>query len=188
MEGQEKKFPSYMGEFFAANPTKFEERKNHVKPKIYLGLAVLCGVIVIFPGFIPVAGWLVRTAGVIGAVVCLFTSWMSGSSTYNLQSGGEIKDIGVKKFKRDETDMERIIKAFAAKDFEYLAGLPGGRSEPVQLHIHEDRAGRELYCHLTTYLSSHEIVGLADVITLSGNDYEDNVDLLKQMLKEEEDN
>ena len=31
MESQEKKFPSYMGEFFAANPTKFEERKNHVK-------------------------------------------------------------------------------------------------------------------------------------------------------------
>ena len=188
MENQEKKYPSYMSEFFAANPTKFEERKNHVKPKIYLGLAILCVVIVIFPGFIPMAGWLVRTIGVIGAIVCLFASWLNGTSTYNLQSGAEIKDIGVKKFKRDETDMGRIIKAFEAKDFEYLAGLPGGRSEPVQLKIHEDREARELYCLLTTYQSSHEIVGLTDVITLSGNEYEDNIDLIKQMFKDEEDN
>lgn len=31
MENQTKLYPSYMGEFYAANPVKFEKRKNNVK-------------------------------------------------------------------------------------------------------------------------------------------------------------
>ena len=40
MENQTKLYPSYMGEFYAANPVKFEKRKNNVKPMLYYGLAV----------------------------------------------------------------------------------------------------------------------------------------------------
>jgi len=40
-----------MGEFYAANPVKFEKRKNNVKPMLYYGLAVVAVIIVIFPGF-----------------------------------------------------------------------------------------------------------------------------------------
>ena len=47
---------------------------------------------------------------------------------------------------------------------------------------------RDRYCLLTTYDSDSNIVGLADVITLSGNDYDDNIDLIEQMFKDEEDN
>lgn len=141
-------------------------------------------VLVIFPGFVPVAGWLVRTVGVIAFLIM---AWASSSDMYNLMSGGKIKDLGVKKFKRNETDPQRILKAFLEKDFEYLAELPGG-SEPVQLHVEEDAAGREMYCLLTTYDSDSNIVGLADVITLSGDEYDDNIDLLKQMFKEEDEN
>lgn len=68
MENQTKLYPSYMGEFYAANPVKFEKRKNNVKPMLYYGLAVVAVIIVIFPGFIPVAGWLVRTVGVIAVL------------------------------------------------------------------------------------------------------------------------
>ena len=63
-----------MGEFYAVNPVKFEKRKNNVKPMLYYGLAVVAVIIVIFPGFIPVAGWLVRTVGVIAVLICLLCS------------------------------------------------------------------------------------------------------------------
>lgn len=188
MEDNNKIYPSYMGEFYAQNPTKFEKRKNHVKPKLYLGLAVLAVITVIFPSLIPMASWLVRTLGVIVALISLIAAYMSSFDIYNIQSGGKIKDLGVKKFKRNETNPERILKAFLEKDFEYLAELPGGRSEPVQLKIEEDSVGHELYCLLTTYDSDSNIVGLTNVITLSGNEYDENVDLLKQMIKDEDDN
>lgn len=188
MENKNTVYPSYLGEFYAANPAKFEKRKNSVKPKLYLGLAVIAVFLVIFPGFVPITGWLVRTAGVIAAIACLIASYMSSFDIYNMQSGGMIKDLGVKKFKRNETDPEKILKAFLDKNFEYLAELPGGSSEPVQLHIEEDAAGHEVYCLLTTYDSNSNIVGLANVITLSGSEYDDNIDLLKQMIKEEDNN
>lgn len=188
MENKNKVYPSYMGEFYAANPAKFEKRKNNVKPKLYLGLAVIAVILVIFPSFIPITGWLVRTAGVIAAIVFLIAAYMSSFDIYNMQSGGKIKDLGVKKFKRDETEPQKILKAFLEKDFEYLAELPGGNSEPVQLHIEEDPAGHEMYCLLTTYDSDSNIVGLAEVITLSDSEYDENIDLIKQMIKDEDNN
>ena len=104
MENQTKLYPSYMGEFYAANPVKFEKRKNNVKPMLYYGLAVVAVIIVIFPGFIPVAGWLVRTVGVIAVLICLLAAYLSNFDYYNSESGGKIKEVGLKKFKRDETE------------------------------------------------------------------------------------
>ena len=175
MEQKNNKYYSYISEYYAANPTKFEKRKNNLKPVLYLGLAVVGAVLAIFPGLLPLAGWLVRTAGIIMTLVCLIAAYLNNFDIY-------------KKFKRDETNPAKIVEAFLSRNFEYLADLPGGRSEPVQLHIEEDATGREMYCLLTTYDSDSNIVGLADVITLSGNDYDDNIDLIKQMFKDEEDN
>ena len=55
MEQKNNKYYSYISEYYAANPTKFEKRKNNLKPVLYLGLAV----------FFPVcfhwqAGWCVQ--------------------------------------------------------------------------------------------------------------------------------
>ena len=188
MEQKNNKYYSYISEYYAANPTKFEKRKNNLKPVLYLGLAVVGAVLAIFPGLLPLAGWLVRTAGIIMTLVCLIAAYLNNFDIYNFQSGGKVKSLGVKKFKRDETNPAKIVEAFLSRNFEYLVDLPGGRSEPVQLHIEEDATGREMYCLLTTYDSDSNIVGLADVITLSGNDYDDNIDLIKQMFKDEEDN
>lgn len=188
MEEKKKVYPSYLSEFYEANPAKFEKRKNAVKPKLYLAVAVIGVVLVIFPGLLPFAGWLVRTVGVIVAIVGLIASYLSKFDIYNLQSGGKVKNMGVKKFKRDETNPERILRAFLEKDFQYLADLPGEYSAPVQLYIDEDRTGREMYCLLTTYDSDSNIVGLANVITLAGDEYDDNVDLIRQMYKDEDDN
>ena len=176
MENQTKLYPSYMGEFYAANPVKFEKRKNNVKPMLYYGLA----------GFIPVAGWLVRTVGVIAVLICLLAAYLSNFDYYNSESGGKIKEVGLKKFKRDETDINRILEAFLRKDFEYLAELPGAYSAPVQIHVEEDKLGQEMYCLLTSYDSDSNIIGLTNVLTLSGNDYLDHADVIRQMLKDAE--
>ena len=109
MENQTKLYPSYMGEFYAANPVKFEKRKNNVKPMLYYGLAVVAVIIVIFPGFIPVAGWLVRTVGVIAVLICLLAAYLSNFDYYNSESGGKIKEVGLKKFKRDADRRRAII-------------------------------------------------------------------------------
>ena len=39
MEQKNNKYYSYISEYYAANPTKFEKRKNNVKPMLYYGLA-----------------------------------------------------------------------------------------------------------------------------------------------------
>ncbi len=39
MEQKNTKYYSYISEYYAANPTKFEKRKNNLKPVLYLGLA-----------------------------------------------------------------------------------------------------------------------------------------------------
>ena len=38
MEQKNNKYYSYISEYYAANPTKFEKRKNNLKPVLYLGL------------------------------------------------------------------------------------------------------------------------------------------------------
>ena len=61
MEQKNNKYYSYISEYFAANPTKFEKRKNNLKPVLYLGLAVVGAVLAIFPVcFHWQAGWCVQ--------------------------------------------------------------------------------------------------------------------------------
>ena len=52
MEQKNNKYYSYISEYYAANPTKFEKRKNNLKPVLYLGLAVVGAVLAIFPGLL----------------------------------------------------------------------------------------------------------------------------------------
>ena len=59
MEQKNNKYYSYISEYYAANPTKFEKRKNNLKPVLYLGLAVVGAVLAIFPGLLPLIGRLV---------------------------------------------------------------------------------------------------------------------------------
>ena len=76
-----------------------EKRKDKVKPMIYWGLTAVCVLLVIFPGWLPfIPSWLVRTAGVIGAVFCVLTALAAGLKIYNRTSGGEVKRYKTKKF------------------------------------------------------------------------------------------
>ena len=132
-------------------PDKFEDRKNVFKPWLYRVMAVACILLAVFPEWLPVAApWLIRTVGIIAALMTLIASWMAGTSTYNKQSGGKIRTVNTKKFIREETEVEAIVAAFKQHDFRYLAELPSGNNQPVQLHVDEDPVGREFYCLLTT--------------------------------------
>ena len=73
-------------------PEKFEKRKDKVKPMIYWGLTAVCVLLVVFPGWLPfIPSWLVRTAGIIGAVFCVLTALAAGLKIYNRTSGGEVQ-------------------------------------------------------------------------------------------------
>ena len=56
MEQKNNKYYSYISEYYAANPTKFEKRKNNLEPVLYLGLAVVGVVVASVPGVVPLAG------------------------------------------------------------------------------------------------------------------------------------
>lgn len=179
---KDKEFPSYISEFFQAYPEKFEERKNLVKPAIYGLLAVVCLFIVIFPQVIPVLPlWFIRVVAVIGILFFGIGAWMASSDTYNVESDGKVKQVNIKKFIRDETDADKIVEAFVRHDFRYLTALPSGNNQPVQLHVYEDEVGKEMYCILTAYDSSSNIVGLAEPVILKGHEYEDNAELIYHM-------
>ena len=153
-----KHFPSHFGEVYDAMPEKFEKRKDKVKPMIYWGLTAVCVLLVIFPGWLPfIPSWLVRTAGVIGAV------------------------YKTKKFISSMTDKDDIVAAFNRHDFEYLCDLPSGNDQPVQLQVEKDEKGRELYCILVTYTKGYKIVGLADPVILTGVEYEKNEAFIRHM-------
>lgn len=177
-----KHFPSHFGEVYDVMPEKFEKRKNKIKPLIYWGLVAVCVLLVIFPGWLPfISSWLIRVAGVIGGIYCLFTALVADLSIHNRESGGEIKSYKTKKFISSKTDRDDIVTAFNHHDFEYLCSLPSGNDQPVQLQIEQDETGREFYCILVTYVPGCKIVGLADPIILSGDEYEKNESFIRHM-------
>ena len=177
-----KHFPSHFGEVYDAMPEKFEKRKDKVKPMIYWGLTAVCVLLVIFPGWLSfIPSWLVRTAGIIGAIFCALTALAAGLKIYNRTSGGEVKRYKTKKFISSMTDKDDIVAAFNRHDFEYLCDLPSGNDQPVQLQVEKDEKGRELYCILVTYTKGYKIVGLADPVILTGVEYEKNEAFIRHM-------
>ena len=182
MMNEETHFPSHFGEVYDAMPEKFEKRKNKVRPAIYWGLTAVCVLLVIFPGWLSfVPSWIIRVAGIIGAIVCALTAYVSDLVICNRTSGGEVKHYKTKKFISGMTDRDDIVAAFNRHDFEYLCGLPSGNDQPVQLQVEKDEKGHELYCILVTYTKGYKIVGLADLVILTGEEYEKNEAFIRHM-------
>ncbi len=178
----EKHFPSHFGEVYDAMPEKFEKRTNKAKPFLYWGVAAICVLLIIFPGWLSFAPtWLIRVIGIIGGIYGALTALVADLSIYNRQSGGEVKSYKTKKFISEMTDKEDIINAFNRHDFEYLCSLPSGNDQPVQLQVEKDETGREFYCILVTYTPGYKIVGLAAPVILSKDEYERNEAFIRQM-------
>lgn len=179
---REKHFPSHFGEVYDAMPEKFEKRTNKTKPLIYWGLTAACILLVILPEWLPILpAWLIRAAGILAGIYCALSALSSDLAIYNKQSGGEVKKYKTKKFISAETDKEAIIAAFNQHDFEYLCDLPSGNNQPVQLQVEKDETGREFYCILITYTPGYKIIGLADPVILSGEEYEKNEAFIRRM-------
>lgn len=183
MENNKEQFPSYLGVFYATNPAKFKRVDEKQKSRLFYAIAIASIVVVIFPSIIPASAFWVRTAGVILAIVFTYKGYMSGCDIVNINSGGKVEKLGLKKFMCSKDEADPIIYAFVNKDFAYLADLQGADSAPIQIHFEEDVKGREIYCLLTTFDSNSQFVGLADVITLSGNDFDKSEKIIRAMCK-----
>ena len=153
---KDKEFPSYISEFFQAYPEKFEERKNLVKPAIYGLLAVVCLFIVIFPQVIPVLP--LWFIRVVAVIGILFFG------------------IGAWMASSDTYNVESDGKVKQVNIKKFI------RNETDA----EDEVGKEMYCILTAYDSSSNIVGLAAPVILKGHEYEDNAELIYHMCDDED--
>lgn len=183
MENNKNQFPSYLGEFYAANPAKFKHVDEKLKSKWFYAIAIASIVIIVFPDLIPMSDFWVRTVGIIVMTVFAFKGYMCGSDMVNINSGGKVETLGLKKFMCSKDEAEPIVNAFINKDFGYLADLQGADSAPIQIHFEEDVKGREIYCLLTTFDSNSQFVGLADVITLSGSDFNKFENIIRAMCR-----
>ena len=79
-------FESWM----AQQPGKFAERSNPKRRILYGIAAIACALIIFWPEIIPwFPIWMIRTAAIIGALICGLLSYTEGTEWYSLQSGGE---------------------------------------------------------------------------------------------------
>ncbi|MCP9612253.1 hypothetical protein [Coprobacter tertius] len=183
METNKNQFPSYLGEFYAANPAKFKHVDEKLKSKLFYAIAITSIAVIVFPDLIPISDFWVRTGGIIVMIVFAFKGYMCSSDMVNINSGGKIEKLGLKKFMCSKDEAEPIVDAFINKDFAYLADLQSADSAPIQIHFEEDVKGQEIYCLLTTFDSNSQFVGLADVITLSGSEFNKFENIIRTMCK-----
>ena len=78
-------------------------------------------------------------------------------------------------------EMRKFLPPLNRHDFEYLCNLPSGNDQPVQLQVEKDETGHELYCILVTYTPGYKIVGLANSIILTGDEYKKNEMFIRHM-------
>ena len=183
-------FPYSPDVYFGQHPEKFEKRRQPMR--IAKNVAFVAGGIflLLFPGLIPFFPlWMIYLAAVVAIGFGAISIWTDGSAWFNLQSGSEVKDIGLKKFRnsRDEKVWDRIVKAFETHDFQYLAEAPSAKNQPLQLYVYEDKTGREFYLQMKGYNEKNEFEPLSDVITICGKEYDANADLLRSMKTDDED-
>jgi hypothetical protein len=180
--------PTNLFEYYRENPDKFEQRFDQKKKMFNYVCAALCLVLLIFPAIIPIGNWIVRILALGGIIFFGLKAFFGGNDFYSLVSGGVIKDIICKKFARpernttlDDPDAQRIIKAFENQDWAALADEPETNDRPLQLNIHEDAAGKTFYIQLEYWFSTSDNRGITDVVVLSGQQYDENYQIIKSM-------
>lgn len=181
-------FPYSTEVWFDRHPEKFVKRRQPAR-MLKNGLISLAGVVVfLFPGIIPFFPlWMVYLAAIVAFFFGLVMIWAEGSAYFSIASGGEVKDLGVKKFRnsRDERVIQEVMKAFEERDFDYLVQAPSVNNQPLQLFIYEDRKGREFYLQMKCYNADNDFVPVSDVVTISGKEYDQNADLIRKLKTEE---
>lgn len=181
----ESNYPENLYRYYSANPD-FEQRGDPKKKTIYLILAAVCILLIIFPSIIPIGNLLVRIAAVIGLIYFGFSAYVSGGDYYNKTSGGKINQIAVKKFANPMRgtvpggeDDQKVMQMFANEDWAGLANEPDANDRPLQLCIHEDEAGKTFYLQLMRYFSSSDFRGVTEVKEIKEPQYSEYYQIIK---------
>ena len=164
------------------HPEKFEKRTQSLRKTLYMAGTAVCVLLIIFPAVIPLLPlWAIRVAAVIGLLICAASVWVGCEEYYNRQSNGLIRHIGRKKFDRVNAKTDEVVAAFLRRDFDFLADAAETESDPLQLYVYEDAAGHEFYLQLRAYASPSEFNPVAEVMTVSGKEYDDYKTTIKSI-------
>lgn len=186
MENQSQ-YPYSPQVWFGQHPEKFVKKRQPARMLKNLLIALVGLIVLIFPGIIPFFKlWLIYLAALAAIGFGLAMIWVEGSAYFSISSGGEIKEVGIKKFRnsRDNSILSEILEAFRKRDFDYLAQAPGADNQPLQLITYEDKVGREFYLQMKCH-TSEGFIAISDVVTVSGKEYDQNAELIRSLKTEE---
>lgn len=166
-----------------AHPEKFELVKDAKKRIPYFAAAVVCLLLVVFPGIIPFCpGWLMRIVAIVGLLASAFMAWSTGEEYRCLSNGEPFRSLGSKTFRngKDADCRQQILEAFARRDFEFLAAEPSGKGPALTLGVYEDAGARTLYLHIMNF-TDEGFFGLTDVLEVSGEELTANEQLIRSL-------
>ena len=181
-------YPYCLGVYYSQNPSLFEERVDSTKRTVNYALAAVCLLLVIFPSIIPIGNLLVRIAAVIGLLYFGYSAFSGSKRWYNIQSGGKITELAIKKFAIPERgteplgeDDQKVLQMFANNDWAGLADEPDANDRPLQLEIQEDEVGKTFYLQLKRFFSSSDFRGITDVKIVSEPQYSEFYQIIKSI-------
>lgn len=152
---------------------KFAERSNPTRRILYALAAIACALIIFWPEVIPwFPIWMIRTAAIIGTLICGLLSYTDGTEWYSLQSGGTVRHRATKKFDNSFVKRSQVLEAFQKRDFNFLLDAQDANDQPIQLNIHEDAAGKTLYLFVNKYFTSSDLRPITDVMVVEGKEYD----------------
>lgn len=176
--------------YYASQKDKFEEkyRKRIIGRTIFGILTLVSSTLAFKPELIGKLNLWFSMTGIVFqigfwilALVFAFIVWFPSADYYNKKSGGKIKDLKIKKFYLDGDDsMEDIIGYFENKDLESLRDAAKIDSGSLTLYIEHDPIGKEAYLLLLNDYYG-DVNYSSEVITISWDEYDENITLLKKI-------
>ncbi|MEF9924383.1 MAG: hypothetical protein RR854_07410 [Muribaculaceae bacterium] len=167
------------------NNDKFGKRIDRRKQRLSLIFVIISMALIASSQWLTyLPNWLMLGIGAIGILYFGFEAINGGESYYNKQSGGSIKSLGNFNFfnSRSINVQQRLVQAFRESDYDYLIEAPTAHNQPMQMHIFEDKEGRELYIQLMIFGSQFKPI--TEVITLCDDDFDEYEKLFKMKLAE----
>jgi hypothetical protein len=182
--------PASLHEYYKSRPDKFQSRSDSHKSVAACALSGLFAMLALSPSVLQLNNLAVRIAATLGAIYFYITARRAPRNWYGRNGGSQIEELAVKTFAptgREPSGApsheQRILSLFAAAEWSRLASAPALAGGPLQLHIHHNPAGQELYLQVSRAPESPggHPTGISEVKTIGGPDYELHYDTLKSM-------
>ncbi len=115
------------------------------------------------------------------AIVFAFYTFLPTVDFFHKKTNWKVKDFKRKKFHlEDDNDMEKIIWLFETKNFEALKEAPETSSGSLELIVEYEPQAKEAYLLLRNMYYG-DVNYSSDVIVLSGDEYDENFEILKKI-------